>query len=154
MRKLIRTADVRNALDSYDRGEISYTKMVELLNDSAIRNLKQPTILWLDDVRNPFLDFELKVPVVAGDIVWVRSFEEFNAWITNNGTPDVISFDHDLGDVNDAHPEKTGMDCAKSLIDYCIDNDAKLPRIYVHSSNPVGSENIRCLLNNFLKNIQ
>lgn len=38
--KLIKTADLRDVLDSYNREEISYTKMVDLLNDIANKRLK------------------------------------------------------------------------------------------------------------------
>lgn len=37
--KLITTADVRDALAPYNRDEISYGKMVEMLNDAAIEKL-------------------------------------------------------------------------------------------------------------------
>lgn len=43
------------------------------------------------------------------------------------------------------------MDCAKWLVDYCIDNGQPLPIFYVHSVNPVGADNIRGLLNGFAK---
>ena len=35
MQKLIRTADLRKTLDKYNREEISYGKMVEMLNKAA-----------------------------------------------------------------------------------------------------------------------
>jgi hypothetical protein len=52
--------------------------------------------------------------------------------------PDVISFDHDLGDFQALHSsgyiegelpaeEKTGMDCAKWLVDYCINHNLNCP---------------------------
>ena len=43
------------------------------------------------------------------------------------------------------------MDCAKWLVDFCMDNKVELPKFYVHSANPVGADNIRGLLNNFIK---
>jgi hypothetical protein len=45
--------------------------------------------------------------------------------------------------------EKTGMDCAKWLVDYCIDNKKELPDYVVHSMNPAGRENIKSLLDQF-----
>jgi methionine salvage enolase-phosphatase E1 len=39
MQKLIRTADLRKALDKYNREEISYGKMVEMLNVAANKAL-------------------------------------------------------------------------------------------------------------------
>jgi len=47
--------------------------------------------------------------------------------------------------------EKTGMDCAKWLVDYCLDNDEKLPLFSSQSANPPGRDNILSLLTNFKK---
>ncbi|WP_445956548.1 cyclic-phosphate processing receiver domain-containing protein [Yeosuana sp.] len=128
-------------------------------------------ILWLDDLRNPYIDLEGLVPKEKGIVEWVLNYEQFVQWIEKYGLPDIISFDHDLSDnqytprenCKDYHQisdephniqnyqEKTGMDCAKWLVDYCLDNDVKLPEFYVHSANPVGAENIKCLLDNYVK---
>ena len=43
------------------------------------------------------------------------------------------------------------MDCAKWLVDYCIDNQLTLPLYNIQSANPVGKENIDGLLKNFIK---
>jgi hypothetical protein len=48
--------------------------------------------------------------------------------------------------------EKTGLDCAKWLVDYCIDNQLDLPKYYVHSANPIGRQNIINYLENFRNN--
>jgi len=90
--------------------------------------------LYLDDLRPTPEGFER-----------VYNFEEFVAFISQNGMPDFISFDHDLG------LEKTGFDCAKWLVEYCLDNQVSLPDFAVHSQNPVGKENIEKLLENFRK---
>lgn len=90
--------------------------------------------LYLDDLRPTPPEFER-----------VYDYEEFVAFIMQNGLPEFISFDHDLG------LGKTGFDCAKWLVEFCIDNDLKLPEFFVHSQNPVGKENIEGLLNNFRK---
>lgn len=69
----------------------------------------------------------------------------------------MISFDHDLADEHywkqntGEFVEKTGYDCVKWLIEYCMDNDVDLPKFYCHSMNPVGKENIERLLKNFKK---
>ena len=52
---------------------------------------------------------------------------------------------------NPPRREKTGYDCAKWLVDYCMDNGLKLPEFEVHSMNPAGGENIRMYLENFKK---
>ena len=67
--------------------------------------------------------------------------------IANKEQIGYISFDHDLGEY-----EPTGMDITKYLcsvdIEYNIlSNDYTFN---VHSANPVGAENIRCYMNNYL----
>jgi len=64
------------------------------------------------------------------------------------GFPKLISFDHDLGE-----GEKTGYEIAQKLCDMIMDG-MKLPEDFVymvHSKNPVGAENIRTYMDNFLK---
>lgn len=127
------------------------------------------TLVWLDDVRDPFendCEWLVFAPIQTNEVIWVKSYNEFVAWITENGLPDGIAFDHDLADEHYAprehwddkyHPwaesqefkEKTGMDCAKWLVDYCIDNDKPLPLFSSQSANPPGRENILRLLTNF-----
>jgi hypothetical protein len=72
------------------------------------------------------------------------------------GLPTMISFDHDLSDTDHVaeNDEKTGYTFAKWFCDYVMDNDLNLPQEFsydVHSQNPVGAENIRCYMENFLK---
>lgn len=142
---------------------IEFIKVAELL-------LRKDVILWLDDVRNPFLNIEGKVPKGPSSIEWVLNYEQFTQWIEKFGLPKVISFDHDLADEHytpekywnnyelskdyqeaQNYTEKTGMDCAKWLVEYCMDNNEPLPTFYSHSANPVGRDNILGLLNNYLK---
>lgn len=129
-------------------------------------------LLWLDDIRDPFIqrnliDFAPEFISDEFNIVWVKNYNNFTNWITQNGLPYKIAFDHDLG--SDIAREKvkkgmskrqsriqkrgtkTGMDCAKWLVEYCLDNKIKLPRWVVQSANPVGKENINKLLFNYKK---
>lgn len=94
-------------------------------------------LLWLDDIRDPMEgDWQSYSPISHDEVIWVKSYNEFIFWIKTNGLPDAICFDHDLGmDVaalarakgkskNAARKlkqeEKTGHDCAKWLVNYCI----------------------------------
>lgn len=90
--------------------------------------------LYLDDLRPTPEGFDR-----------VYDYEEFITFISKNGLPQFISFDHDLG------LGKTGFDCAKWLVEFCLDNQVSLPEFTVHSQNPVGKENIETLLNNLKK---
>lgn len=132
------------------------------------------TLLWLDDIRNPFTDNWLRdyAPQFSngeGKVVWVKNYDEFINHIIFNGIPDMISFDHDLGEdvakkrVSNGMSKrqarslkretKSGYDCTKWLVDYCLDNGVSIPHFGVHSANPVGAENIRGLLNNAIKHM-
>lgn len=94
--------------------------------------------LFLDDTRDP-KNRNWKV---------VRNYAEFVKCIIDIGLPSMVSFDHDLGDIVDGK-ELTGYDCAKWLVEHCIDNDVDLPNFKVHSANPVGVQNITAYLKNY-----
>ncbi len=131
-------------------------------------------LLWLDDVRNPFAmsdwllewspEYYYEKDKGTHKVIWVKDYDEFVDWIQENGLPNVIGFDHDLADVvyskrgnidilKSTWKEKTGMDCAKWLVDYCIEHKKKIPQFFVQSANPVGKKNIITLLNNAIKHI-
>ena len=129
------------------------------------------TLLWLDDMRRPFTgtwvdDYS---PIDTSNIVveWVKSYDEFTKWINRNGLPTAICFDHDLGKLTEKEllsqgyskqearkrkgEEKSGYDCAKWLVEYCMDNEVDVPKYNVQSSNPAGRDNILGLLDNYHK---
>lgn len=83
----------------------------------------------------------------------VRSYEEFVSYIEQNGLPEFISFDNDLG--LDVHGEiaPDGYAAAKWLV-YDSELDLLSLKFYVHSANPVAAEQIRGLLNNYLKHLR
>ena len=109
------------------------------------------TLLWLDDSRNPFdtrTDWLVFSPIGRDvDVVWVKSVDEFMNFINQHGLPDGICFDHDLGE--DSYDERTGYDCAKYVVDYCLQHDCDIPAYSIQSSNPVGKENICHLMENY-----
>lgn len=116
--------------------------------------------IYLDDVRTP----------VDTSWVVVRNYEEFVNEVTQHGLENIelISLDHDLGDgamveyytnVKNNYqldyeniPEKTGMDCCKFLVNLSMDTNIPLPKITVHSANPVGSHNMMGYIDNYLMN--
>ena len=116
-------------------------------------------MLYLDDFRDPRDSFFYLGKPIYNSSSWkvVRSYDEFVKYINTHGLPSIISFDHDLADEHyetdniDEYKEKTGYECAKWLVNYCIDNNTKLPEYLCHSQNPVGKKNIMTLLDNFKK---
>jgi hypothetical protein len=88
--------------------------------------------LFLDDERYPV------------DKSWTiaRNFDDAVWYVKNYGLPYEITFDHDLG----APQNPTGA--------YMEDYELDFPDdfvYYIHSQNPVGAENIRAYMENFLR---
>jgi hypothetical protein len=139
--------------------------------------------IYLDDIRTPNNPNNEWVDGI-GPWTVVRSYDEFVAKVAEIGLEniDIISLDHDLGDTakqeyyNNVSPnytldynnivEKTGLECAKWLIDLYFDkyenanqtrddkkkNGIVFPAVYTHSANPIGSANIMGYINNFFRN--
>lgn len=114
------------------------------------------TRIYLDDIRTPVED---------GWTV-VRNYEQFVSTVMYIGLDNIelISLDHDLGDTamkewhtNVYHnytldynniTEKTGMDCAKWLVEQWM-NGEKVVDVFTHSANAIGSANIMGYINNY-----
>lgn len=94
----------------------------------------------------------------------VRNYNDFCKEIKNHYNEIThISFDHDLADDHyddsmykgkeayEMHisksKEKTGYDCAKFVKQFYKENNISLPIMFVHSMNPVGTQNIINLFN-------
>lgn len=112
--------------------------------------------IYLDDVRTP----------LESDWVVVRSYDEFVNKISEIGLEkiELISLDHDLDKsamvewgkntfenyvINyDNIVEKTGLDCAKWLINQW--NEGKsVVEVVTHSANAIGSANIMGVINHY-----
>lgn len=106
--------------------------------------------LFLDDERVPKNVRWVKLPLVSWSIV--RNYNDFTSFITKNGCPKIVSFDHDLADAHylgKETVEKTGYDCAKWLVKYCMNKEILCPDYYVHSLNPIGKQNIIDYINSY-----
>lgn len=120
--------------------------------------------LFLDDVRHPdttwmgFMYGRGVDATIYKTLDWdvVKTYDEFVDFITNNGIPQWVSFDHDLADEhyksNSESTEKTGLECVKWLVEYCHDNNVPFPQWAIHSANPVGAENMESYILSALKN--
>ncbi len=123
---------------------------------------------------NLFLDDERKV----SDVTWVdlplvewvivKNYKQFVEIIERRGIPLRVSFDNDLADVHykayfeDSRyvpdylekynfKEKTGYDCAKWLVNYCLDRNLDLPEYFVHTMNVIGKDYITSVLESYKK---
>ena len=122
------------------------------LNKIAMKKLK---ILWLDDQREPYSYFK-KVRNNSGawqrnndfyqnnifnqydvEFIWVKNIEEFTNYIIENGVPEFVSFDFDLknGRTKVDGPVPNGGDCTQWLINYCKENNIKMPKCFAHTAN-------------------
>lgn len=106
--------------------------------------------LFLDDRRTLQMAYDanagLQQHLEAHPIVIAKNAGQFIKSILKNGVPQIVSFDHDLGDFyfdNGEKRERSGDTCAEWLCKYCLNNNKPLPQFYVHSDNPVGRENIK-----------
>lgn len=116
--------------------------------------------LFLDDFRSiDMVRFPAEYDFLPK--IHVKNYKEFVETIQNRGLPSVVSYDHDLknehyseygeaikrGYINySKFKEKTGLDCAKFLINYCEENKKPLPIYFCHSMNHIGKKNILDLL--------
>lgn len=118
-------------------------------------------VIWLDDRRNPFsYDWYPVIQKNTHDfkgepaVMWIKTYEKFCDWMSKvmddpvELFPALVCFDHDLGE------EKTGLDCAKVLVETCMKYNMPLPKFECHSSNPDGRENILSYLNSYLKSLK
>ena len=97
--------------------------------------------IWLDDFRSPMIP-------QTENIAWVKTYDEFVAQVKAFGKDIsicIVHFDHDLGE------GKNGYDCAKWLVNWCMDNGYKAPSYEIHSANPVGAENIKSIFESYYK---
>ena len=96
------------------------------------------TKLYIDDIRDPKGDgFDVR-----------RSSNSAIIYMIENGIPEYISFDHDLGG------EDTAMVVVKWMVTQDMDNKYIIPENFefnVHSANPVGVANIEGYLKSYLK---
>jgi 8-oxo-dGTP pyrophosphatase MutT (NUDIX family) len=130
---------------------IYYIPLKQVMGATASKiATSKATVLYLDDTRKP----------LRPGVAWVRNYDEFVQWLSNNDMPDVVSLDHDLalehypasleedrerntsGIPYDTYTEPTGLDAAK----YIVKNKLPLKNWAVHSANPVGRYNIRQVL--------
>ncbi len=82
----------------------------------------------------------------------VRNYKDFVNYIEKNGLPNFISFDNDLGLDESGEVDPDGYAAAKWLV-YQSGLNLRNLKFKVHSANPVAAEQIRGLLNNYIKHL-
>jgi len=102
--------------------------------------------LFLDDIRTIEMVYD-KSETKQFDIV--RTYKDFVDYIKQNGLPKFISFDNDLGLNEAGEVAKDGYAAAKWLV-YESGLDLRKLTFKEHSVNPVATEQIKGLLNNYI----
>lgn len=123
--------------------------------------------IFLDDERKPSQVTWVELPLVEWLVV--KNYDAFVKAVLAFGIPKFVSFDHDLADehyqeyaraIHAANPEfgvfhyekmkeKTGMECVKWLVDYCLRKGQPFPEYTVHTMNVIGRENIISYIESF-----
>ena len=103
--------------------------------------------LFLDDIRTVDMIYD---SAMVDEFNVVRSYWAFIKYIQRNDLPNFISFDNDLGLDKNGELAPDGYAAAKWLV-YESGLDLTNLKFYVHSANPVAAEQIRGLLNNYIK---
>jgi len=115
--------------------------------------------LFLDDIRQPqecihYMQKRIGAlnPIYLEDWTVVRNYKDFVDVVTNHIDEIThVSFDHDLADIHYdpttwregfVYQEETGHDCAVWLKNFYKEKGKELPILFVHSMNPVGTQNI------------
>lgn len=106
-------------------------------------------IIFIDDFRKP----NKYVNVNINRVYQAYSYDDFisllNKLYNKYGVVDEVWFDHDLGPVE----EGNGLDCAKYLVQFCMDHKMNLPEYHIQSANSVGKMNIDSYLKSYLKSL-
>ena len=103
--------------------------------------------LFLDDIRDVKMVYK---NLKEEDFVIVRNFEDFKQVIIENGLPELISFDNDLGLDENENIAEDGYAAAKWLV-YESGIDLRNLKFNVHSANPVAAQQIQGLLDNYIR---
>jgi len=99
-----------------------------------------------------FIDDE-RFCVNTGEFYIVRTYEEAISAFDRFKFPTYIMFDHDLGIDGNGNIRRDGMDIAKYIVDFDMDNDVISDDFMycIHSRNVNGAKNIDGLLSGYLK---
>lgn len=136
------------------------TQQIDFFLITTAFKKEHPIILWLDDERDPngsyYDSYDDDNPVKTWveyttgktnhgnwEVVWVKNYAEFVKYIETAGIPDVVCFDHDLGE------QKNGKDCAWYLVDTLLDCNSIGPAVRSQSYNPTGRTDILSLFNSW-----
>jgi hypothetical protein len=122
--------------------------------------------IFLDDVRDIY---DVYPYGYRDKWVIVRNYDDFVKEVIRE-FPTYIAFDHDLAPehynmdamksreeytkLRQTFTEKTGLDCAKWLCEYCHKHGYKFPEFGIHSFNPVGSQDIQQYIATYIRLVE
>jgi len=105
---------------------------------------KLRSCLYLDDQRTPTQTIPGYHPWIVDHDLAEEHMDDYFKQFAEKGfqQPDYESY-----------KEKTGMDCANFVVEYCQRMKVSLKYCAVHSHNPVGAANIQSFINGFKKHM-
>lgn len=106
-------------------------------------------VIFLDDFRKPNKYVNININRVYQAYNYSEFKELVNKLYNKYGIINEVWFDHDLGPVEMGN----GLDCAKYLVQFCIDNNMTLPEYHIQSANSVGKANIDSYLKSYIKSL-
>lgn len=135
------TDDEKILEEAIDWMESLTPEQLELEALKSQKSFRQKFCLYLDDERFPKTDYPWTI---------VRTVDEFRNAIRERGLPDLVSFDHDLGEEDGA---ETGVHAVKFLVEQTreLEEDPHIIEVNYHTANPVGRDNMKALWNSWLK---
>lgn len=105
--------------------------------------------IFLDDERDPIDVTWIAYPNTISQWIVVRTYEQFIALVPPLLTDEadatlLFSFDHDLQDYKSSGDgtERTGYDCIKFLVNFCLDTTMCMPLCAFHTKNVIGKVNM------------
>jgi len=106
-------------------------------------------VLWLDDVRDPFISYERAKWAAYWDELfpppfWCKDVSTAVAMVKLHGLPDMMYLDHDLG-----YGDSSGMDFLKWLQEKFANQ--KPPEYYLLTANVVAWKNMESFMESWLK---
>lgn len=108
---------------------------LDWINKHILRKELKKYLLWIDDIRHIPNNY-----INEYNTVIARSYNEAIKEL-HRFRYDIICLDHDLGE------EKTGYDVCK----YIVENDIYCSEFRIHTSNPVGRQNMTQLLSRYTR---
>lgn len=98
-------------------------------------------VVWFDTNHDPFngkwLDYYFMENSSHIECVWIKSMSDLIKHVYDNWVPDIVFIN--------LNSDEDVLNCALWIVDYCLDNNLKIPLIKLNSNN-----RLKYLINNII----